>query len=498
MASPRGWRPSGATVDVMWSRSPRDWPLAFKAPAVVAIFLMIVSAVITHAVLNRLKDTQERHLAALSATYLEGLAAAILPYVLREDVWEVYDAIDRSATLGGGFGRVVVVTAPDARVLAASHPTRWPLGTRQPDLAAPFAAGQTLIVNEADGDARGQRVLRHQGRDIGRIFANYDIGHLIAERADVLRTLLLTNMMLALALAGLAYWTIRRMLSPLVLLSRHISQTVAGPLQPIPLERAGDPDGEFARLFRRYNSLIEAFGEREELMRQLAQEERVACLGRLASGMAHEINNPLGGLFNAIDTLKRHGDTPTIRTSSIDLIERGLRGIRDVVRTALATYRTDPELRGLAAADLDDIRLLVRPEIDRKRVDLTWRNELRDEVALPGSAIRQIMLNLLLNAVAAVREGGQIAVAVTTAGDEFVLSVEDDGPGFSAAALDLLSGRSARPVPTGSGTGLGLWMCRRLTMDLGGQVVAGRSVLGGAAITARFRLSSEPKVRHAA
>ena len=48
--------------------------------------------------------------------------------------------------------------------------------------------------------------------------------------------------------------------------------------------------------------------------------------------MAHEINNPLGGLFNAVDTLKQHGDRPDVRRRTLDLIERGLKGIRDVVR----------------------------------------------------------------------------------------------------------------------------------------------------------------------
>ena len=55
--------------------------------------------------------------------------------------------------------------------------------------------------------------------------------------------------------------------------------------------------------------------------------------------MAHEINNPLGGLFNAIDTLKKHGDKSLVRTQSLSLIERGLFGIREVVQAALATYR---------------------------------------------------------------------------------------------------------------------------------------------------------------
>ena len=61
---------------------------------------------------------------------------------------------------------------------------------------------------------------------------------------------------------------------------------------------------ETGRLFRGFNRMARAVAEREALVARLADEERLASLGRLASGMAHEINNPLGGLFNAIDTLK--------------------------------------------------------------------------------------------------------------------------------------------------------------------------------------------------
>ena len=89
--------------------------------------------------------------------------------------------------------------------------------------------------------------------------------------------------------------------------------------------------------------MARAVAEREALVARLADEERLASLGRLASGVAHEINNPLGGLFNAIDTLKVHGDKPQVRRGAIDLLDRGLRGIRDVVRSALAAYRPDRE-----------------------------------------------------------------------------------------------------------------------------------------------------------
>lgn len=483
----------------MRALDPRRWPLSFKAPAVVVIFMLSVSALITHAVLDRLKDTQQRHLAVLSVTYLEGLASAVLPYVLREDVWEVYDAIDRSVTLSGGFGRAsVVITNAEGRTIAASDPTAAPLGSRQDEAAGRFAAGQTLVVDEADGKAHGQKVLRYQGRTIGRILVDYDIQHLVAERGEVLRTLLVTNALLTIGLAALAYWIIRRMLSPLALLTRHISQTVVGPLQPIALNGTGDPDNEFARLFRRYNSLIEALAEREELARQLANEERLASLGRLASGMAHEINNPLGGLFNAIDTLKTHGGKPAVRKASLDLIERGLRGIRDVVKTALVTYRADPGQGELTAADLDDMRHLVRPGIERKAIVLDWRNDLTEALPLPASGLRQILLNLLINAVTATPPESLLAVSITRDAGALVLTVEDGGPGLSDEAADLLCGRTVRPLSTGMGTGLGLWVSRRLATELAGEIETGRSRLGGASIRVRIPIPCQEEHSRAA
>jgi signal transduction histidine kinase len=479
--------------------NPLRWPLTVKAPAMVAVFMLAVSIIITHAVLERLKETQERHLSALSATFLDGLASAVLPYVLREDVWEVFDAIERSAAASGGMGRAfVVVTDEHRRALAASDPAQVPLGSDQGGREAPFVAGAELVVDERDGKAHARKLLSYQGREIGRIFADYDIAHLVAERRDVLRTLVLTNAMLAVLLAILAYWTIRRMLFPLARLSRHIAQSTTGPLQPIAVEGVGHRDSEFARLYSRYNSLVEALAEREELARQLAAEERVASLGRLASGMAHEINNPLGGLFNAIDTLKSHGEKAVARRASVELIERGLRGIRDVVRTTLATYRAEREQRNLAAADLDDMRLLVGPEARRKLVRLDWTNTVDGEVPLPASSIRQILLNLVLNAVAAAPEQGRVVVSIERSDVALLLAVEDDGPGLPPAARDVLAGRSTRPLAHGEGTGLGLWLSRRLVTGLGGEIASAPVADGGTRVAVSIPVHTREDMRDVA
>ncbi|RXT45597.1 hypothetical protein B6S44_27350, partial [Bosea sp. Tri-44] len=230
-----------------------------------------------------------------------------------------------------------------------------------------------------------------------------------------------------------------------------------------------------------------AVNEREAIAKELAHEERLASLGRLASGMAHEINNPLGGLFNAIDTLKAHGDKAVVRRSSLDLIERGLKGIRDVVRSALATYRADRDPRLATAEDFDDLKLLVRPEANRRAIALGWHVVVEGPCPLAASALRQVVLNLLLNAIQATAEGGKVEFCASRdANGALELEVHDQGPGFTPEARAVLLGHAPVPSPLGTGSGLGLWMTYRLTSEVGGAVEIEPSPLGGTLVKLCF------------
>lgn len=451
--------------------NPRRWPLAVKVPALVALLMLVVSVILTNALLSRLKDLQQRQLAALSTTYLEGLAASLTPYVLREDVWEVFDALDRRTSLGGGFGRAnVAVIDGRGQTLASSDPRQLPIGSRDASLAERFAAGTTLQVDEDRSRAYARKVLIHQGRTIGQIFADFDISHLLEERRSVLGTLIVTNTVIALMLAALGYWTIRRMLAPLGLLSRHLDQGTKGVVHPVLPTSSTSSDSEFGRLFQRYNAMAEALNEREALAKQLAAEERLASLGRLASTVAHEINNPLGGMLNAIDTLKQHGERPSVRVQSLDLIDRGLRGIRDVVRTVLATYRADGEPRNLMASDLNDMRLLLGPEAGRRGIRIGWSNGVTGEIALPAAPIRQMLLNIGLNAIAASPIDSVVRIEISCDTETLCMTVSDQGPGLPVRAREILDGPHSRLSALEEGTGLGLWLIRRMVTDLGGSI----------------------------
>ena len=98
------------------------------------------------------------------------------------------------------------------------------------------------------------------------------------------------------------------MLQPLGVLTNYVERVREGRAEPIPegnRRRISPPNSR--QLFDRFNAMAERLSERESLASHLAEQEKYAVLGKLASGMAHEVNNPLGGLFNALDTLRRHG-----------------------------------------------------------------------------------------------------------------------------------------------------------------------------------------------
>lgn len=481
------------------SFDPRRWPLAFKAPLLVAAFMLVVSVVMTDAVLSRLRETQERHLAAMSTIYLNGLAAALIPHVLREDIWEIFDTIDRGAGLEGGFGRAtIIVVDAKGQTLAASDPREAPVLSRQVGRDKDFPGGGTLTVDADKARAFARRDLVYQGRRIGAIFVDFDVRHLLRERADVLRTLVATNAAIAILLAAFGYFIIRRMLGPLRTLSRHLDLGVAGAVQPIAPDEVGSTTYEFGRLFRRFNVMADAVNDREAIAKKMANEERLASLGRLASGMAHEINNPLGGLFNAIDTIKRHGEKASVRNASLDLIERGLKGIRDVVRATLATYRADRDPRDLTPADLDDLKLLIGPEVSRRALILDWDNDVVGDLPVSASAVRQIALNLILNAMQVAPPGTRVHFEAEPVGGRLVVAVHDQGPGFSSDASAMLSGGASRPAPLGDGTGLGLWMTRRLVHDLNGHIAVETSPIGGAVVRVTIPLAASEEMRNVA
>jgi signal transduction histidine kinase len=469
-------------------------PITVKVPIVVVLLMLMIGVAVSERVFARLIASQERQITDLANAYLDGLVSPLIEPVLREDPWEIFDILDRARRTYAAVEPIeTVVTDANGVVLAGSKPRNTPIGEPLPaDFPTREEHTAKVFVRESEARAYVDRQLVVQGRQVGTLHAELDISPLFAERREVLWTLIASNALITLLLATLGWFAVRRMVAPMKVLAEHLETAQDGAVEPIAEEHIPVSDNETRRLFRRFNRMASAVAEREALARRLADEERLASLGRLASGVAHEINNPLGGLFNAIDTLKVHGEKPQVRRNAIDLLERGLRGIRDVVRSALATYRPDREPRHLQAADIDDLRLLVRSEVRGRRIDLNWRNGLPREVGVAAFPVRQMVLNLLLNACRAAPEGGSVALSASVDGGTLAIDIDDSGPGMPAHVAAFLADTAA-PAPIVDGSGLGLWVARRMAAEIGGTLTAETSALGGARVRLTVPVVAEEK-----
>jgi signal transduction histidine kinase len=449
---------------MLYIRRAAEWPITVKVPVIVMVLMLAISFVISNTVLRRLADTQERHLQALSNAYIDGLGVMLLPSVLRRDVWEVFDALDRARSAHAGLNatHTVVLDAGDL-ILAASQPKAFPTGQQLgPRVLGSIIKDGELRIDEAKQIAYVLAPMKVQARAVGSIYTEFDISALVAERRAVLWQLIATNSLLTILLMAIGYWAVRRMVEPVRMLGAYLDRATGGTIELIPENRLGPADAEFGRLFRRYNAMARAANERLLLAEQLAEKERLASLGQLASGMAHEINNPLGGLFNALDAIKRYGDREPVRDTSIRLLERGLIGIRDVVRATLMTYRKPDDRRDLKHDDIEDLRYLIQPALHLKKLTLEWSNGINRDAPLPAAYVRDATLNLLLNACAASPAGTTILFRAVAGEESLDICVGDSGGGLPEPYRRFLEGGDPANGPPLAGGGLGVWIVRRL------------------------------------
>jgi signal transduction histidine kinase len=171
-------------------------------------------------------------------------------------------------------------------------------------------------------------------------------------------------------------------------------------------------------------------------------------------------------MMNALSTFRRHAQADPVAARTVSLLERGLQQIRETVGALLVEARLEPH--ALTREDLEDVRLLVHPEAEERSLRLDWRNDAPATLPLPSTQVRQILINLLLNAVNAAAERGRVACRVATSGSMLLLDVRNDGRAIPPELAD----RLFEPFASGDtrGSGLGLWVTYQIVQQLGGRI----------------------------
>jgi signal transduction histidine kinase len=291
----------------------------------------------------------------------------------------------------------------------------------------------------------------------------------------VSRALLITALVLSVLLPISWYWG-RRMAEPLVQLADCMGMV-------------GDriPDTQECRLYQSRDEIGQAgaqlkrmlldLGEKQALEQQVIASERLAAIGRITAGIAHEINNPLGGMLNAISTWKRHGQADPLADKTVPLLERGLLQIKETVAALLVEARV--QSHPLTDADLQDIRTLLQPHVQSKRLTLQWKGQLETPLSLPSTQIRQILMNLLLNAVQAADEASVLMCGVEIKDGCLLIRVENQGKPIPHEQQTQLF----EPFVSGSaeGHGLGLWVTYQLVQQMRGDIYV-NSLSSGATV----------------
>jgi signal transduction histidine kinase len=448
-------------------------PLSLKVPLLAAILMVVVGIAASRQVLTSLGEVQDARLRELVAMHVDGLSVALGPQVLRQDIWEIFDTLDRATTASSGKRMILtVVTDTQGKVLAASDPRVASVGSRPDSL---FLNAQPVEDLRAVGKENSISVvapLHFQGRTVGQIMTRLDVSDLNQQRKDAILYLLIGNTLATGFIAWVGYYAMRRMFHPILKLASHIENTTGRP-EPISEAELPRGDPEVMRLFSTYNMMTGAIDAKAETERRMAERERYVSLGRLSSSLAHEINNPLGGLLNATDTILEFADRPDAVRKSAKLIRRGLKHLRDVARATLDQHRLKRNNERATRADVNDLKLLMEPETSRLDQHLAWEVSASEEALrqVPAVQFRQIALNLLLNASAAAGRHGHLGLVVAESQNSLVIKARNDGPGMSGVALKRLM--SDEPVQPGGG--FGLRIIRELADELGAEIVHDRT-----------------------
>lgn len=324
-------------------------------------------------------------------------------------------------------------------------------------------------------------------------------------RADSLARLLGLYMAVSgIALLAAAYFALTRwIVRPILTLESeagrmttggHLRQLDRAPKELVSLSRKLAEMTQRLRsdeeaLRRKVDELEARTNELHQAQASLVHSERLATVGRLAAGLAHEIGNPISALMGLLELMRTGDLTSEEREDFLTRMSRETARIDRVLSDLLAYARPGGGRPGPSGAGepgnvvsaAEDVVSLLKPQSDFG--EITWQTDLRASgalVALSQEELTQVLLNLVMNAADACDKKGRVLLSAERRGDHVRLVVDDDGPGIPSEVAETLFEPFVTTKEVGKGTGLGLSVTRGLVEGVGGTVELAPSELGGA------------------
>ena len=217
--------------------------------------------------------------------------------------------------------------------------------------------------------------------------------------------------------------------------------------------------GAVAREFSLIVKRVEAEEEKQKLQMQLQHVERLAFVGELTAGIAHELNEPLGRILGFAQLIRKTGGLNEQQNEDIERIVKASLYTREIIKKLMIFSRQMP--RQITRLNLNDIIANILYFIDvrfvSRQVTITQRLDAHlPQIQADEVQMSQVLVNLITNAIHAMPKGGELVISTKRKGDSISLSVRDTGHGMTGEVRKKIFEPFFTTKPVGQGTGLGL------------------------------------------
>ena len=387
------------------------------------------------------------------------------------------NSISQILTRNRDLMRYVVVCDPTGRVF---HATDRPLiGGFFPRALGPEAVSASPATGFRQGTG-GDRLLEVRttlgtAQDFrGSLVVGFSLEPVEHRVADLAGRAMVAAIVLMLINSVLTALYVETLIRPILSLNQTMKRAALGNFLVRATARTGDEVGELTDAFNRMMDELEAARDREKVQRaQLAHTEKMAAVGTLAAGVAHEVNNPLAGVLACVENMKANPEDTETKDRYLDLIVDGLNRIERTVNNLLDFSRQrEMSLEETSLNhNLKHVVELVGYQLRRAGIEVRFDLDPSGAVVLADHfQMEQLFLNLVLNAVQSMPRGGDLVLR-TRVGDEGVMAeVRDSGAGIPEEILDRIFDPFFTTREVGEGTGLGLSVSDSITTAHGGAI----------------------------
>jgi signal transduction histidine kinase len=380
--------------------------------------------------------------------------------------------------------RYVVVADANGRV---THSNRWELLGRHFDRALGRDAIDRPSLAEIHTATWGERVLEIRTplhistRFWGSVAVGFSLVSIDQEVANLGKRAVLVALLLMLGNSILTALYVETLIRPILYLYQTMKRAGRGDLTARVRMKRGDEVGGLANAFDRMMDELEEAREREQVrLARLSHTEKMAAVGTLAAGVAHEVNNPVAGILTCIEAMRARPEDAELRRRYLDLIHDGIKRIEHIVLNLL-DFSRPRELHAEPTSlnhNLRHVAELVDYQVRKHRVEVVFELDAAEPVVMADHfQMEQLFLNLVLNAILAMPEGGTLTLRTRTLGARVIAEVADTGVGIPAELLDRIFDPFFSTREVGEGTGLGLAVSYAIVEAHGGSIEV-RSTVG--------------------